>query len=82
MKVLTVNQDGSRRSAYAGKNFKKRAADHQKGEFSASTSLAKSSAQDPANKTKAGIKQGFGSNLILKAKDKLGATFEQYANHS
>ena len=78
----SVNQDGSRRSAYAGKNFKKRAADHQKGEFSASTSLAKSSAQDPANKTKAGIKQGFGSNLILKAKDKLGATFEQYANHS
>lgn len=78
----SVNQDGSRRSAYAGKNFKKRAANHQKGEFSASTSLAKSSAQDPANKTKAGIKQGFGSNLILKAKDKLGATFEQYANHS
>ena len=78
----SVNQDGSRCSAYAGKNFKKRAADHQKGEFSAATSLAKRSPQDPANQTKAGIKQGFGSNLILKAKDKLSATFEQYANHS
>lgn len=78
----SVNQDGSKRSAYAGKNFKKRAVDHQKGEFSASTSLAKRSPQDLANKTKAGIKPGFGSNLILKAKDKLGATFEQYANHS
>lgn len=78
----SVNQDGSRHSAYAGKNFKKRDADHQKGEFSASTSLDKRSPQDLANKRKAGIKQGFGSNLILKAKDKLGATFEQYANHS
>lgn len=81
-KKRSFNQDGSRHSAYAGKNFKKRAADHQKGEFSGSTSLAKRSPQDPANNTKAGIKQGFGSNLILKAKDKLGATFEQYANHS
>lgn len=88
----SVNQDGSRCSAYAGQNFSykknsytsnnKMAADHQKGEFSASTSLDKRSPQDLANKRKAGIKQGFGSNLILKAKDKLGATFEQYANHS
>lgn len=81
-KKRSVNQDGSRRSAYAGQNFKNRAADHQKGECSASTSLAKRTPQEPANKTKAGIKQGFGSNLLLKAKDKLGATFEQYANHS
>ena len=81
-KKRSVNQDGSRRSAYGGQNFKKRAADHQKGECSASTSLAKRTPQEPANKAKAGIKQGFGSNLILKAKDKLGATFEQYANHS
>lgn len=81
-KKRSVNQDGSRRSAYAGQIFKKRAADHQKGECSASTSLARRTPQEPDNKTKAGIKQGFGSNLILKAKDKLGATFEQYANHS